>query len=163
MFRTISAALCLASLACQAASAQQSNAVLGTWTIVSVNDEKADGSKTPMYGPSPIGMLIFDAQGRYSLQLCASGRPKFAAGDRTKGTPEEYKAAVNGCNPHWGRYTIDEAGKTLLFKIEHALYANWEGTEQKRAYTITNDMLRYAVPNPPNAGANPIVIWKRAP
>ncbi|MEW6768239.1 MAG: lipocalin-like domain-containing protein [Pseudomonadota bacterium] len=142
--------------------AQQSK-LLGAWTIVSVNDERTDGSKAPLYGANPQGFLIFDSAGRYSLQLCAAERPKFAANDRTKGTPDEYKAAVQGCNPHWGHYTVDEAGKTINFKIEHAMFANWEGTEQKRSFSIESDTLRYTVPISPVGGTNPVVVWKRAP
>lgn len=138
----------------------QQNPLLGAWTIVSVNDERPGGAA--LYGADPQGLLIFDSNGRYSLQLCASGRPKFAANDRTKATAEESRAAVEGCNPHWGRYSIDETGKYIIFKIDHAMFANWEGTEQKRAFTIEAGILRYQVPNPPVGGANPVVIWKRA-
>ncbi len=141
----------------------QHNPLVGTWMIVSVNNERADGTKVPLFGPEPQGMLTFDAKGRYSLQLCSSGRPKFAANDRAKGTPEEYKAAIIGCNPHWGRYAIDEASKIITFKIDHATYANWEGTEQKRSFTLANGVLTYHVPNPETTGANAVVTWKRAP
>lgn len=141
----------------------QQNPLVGTWTIVSVNDERADGSKVPLFGPEPQGILTFDAKGRYSLQLCSSGRPKFAANNRAKATAEEYRSAVVGCNPHWGRYTVDEASKTITFNIDHALFANWENTEQKRSFTLANDELNYHVPNPDTVGANPVVIWKRAP
>ncbi|MGN6570776.1 MAG: lipocalin-like domain-containing protein [Pseudolabrys sp.] len=142
-------------------AAAQSNPLVGAWSLVSVNDERP-GSKTPLYGDNPAGLLIFDAQGRYSLQLCAGGRPKYASNDRTKGTPEEYRANAIGCNPHWGRYTLDEAKKVIVFRIEHAMFGNWESTVQNRSYAIENGMLRYSVPNPPVGGANPIVVWKKA-
>ena len=147
-------------------SAQQgvptdNNQLVGSWTLVTVNDERPDGSQVPMYGPAPVGMLIFDNSGNYSVQVCASGRPRFAANDRQKGTAEEYRAAVTGCNPHWGSYAVDPTAKVISFSIEHALYTNWEGTEQKRSYTLTGDELRYAVPNPPTAAANIVVVWKR--
>ena len=166
--RLISAATLLVvigtgSIANGHATAQQANPLVGVWTIVSVNNERPDGSKVPLFGSNPSGLLVFDAQGRYSLQLCAAGRPKFAAKDRNKGTPEEYQAAVVGCNPHWGRYTFNEAEKTIVFEIDHAIFTNWEGTQQKRSFTITDEMLKYAVPNPSEGAANPVVIWKRAP
>ena len=151
------------TFACGHTAFAQQNPLVGTWTIVSINDERADGSKVPLFGPEPQGMLIFDAEGRYSLQLCSSGRPKFAANNRAKATPEEYKTAVIGCNPHWGRYAVDEASKTITFKIDHAIFANWESTEQKRSFTLANGELKYHVPNPDTVGANPVVIWKRVP
>ena len=142
-------------------AAAQSTPLVGAWTIVSVSDVQP-GKTTPLYGEKPAGFLIFDAQGRYSLQLCATGRPKYAANDRTKGTAEEYRANAIGCNPHWGRYTHDEAKKVIVFTIEHAMFGNWESTVQNRTYTLENGTLTYAVPNPPVSGVNPVVVWKRA-
>ena len=149
--------------AAPASFSQGTASLVGTWTLVSVNDESPGGKGQPLYGPTPQGMLVFDAAGRYSLQLCAAGRPKIAANDRMKGTADEYKAAATQCNPHWGRYAMDPSGAFIVFKIDHALFANWEGTEQKRAFKLTGDTLRYEVPNPPVGGANPVVVWKRAP
>lgn len=133
----------------------------GTWEIVSANDMRADGTINPLYGPSPSGVLMFDSAGRYSLQLCAAGRPKYAAGDRQKGTPEEYRAVATGCNPHWGTYILDETSHTIVFRIEHALFTNWEGTEQKRRYALNGDQLSYQVPNAATAANNPVIVWRR--
>lgn len=103
---------------------------------------------------------MFDASGRYSLQICsAEGRPKFTSGNRLQGTPEEYKTAVHLCNPHWGRYSI--ADGNILFKIEGASFPNWEGVEQKRAFSISGDQLLYKVPAA-SARGTAEVVWKRA-
>ena len=136
--------------------------LVGTWSLVSANDERADGSKVPLYGPQPAGMLVFTPQGRYSIQVCATQRPLFAAKDRLKGTAEEYQAAVQGCNPHWGTYAVNTQDQTIVFNIEHALFTNWESTQQARKFTLEGDVLRYGVPNPAVAAANPIIVWKRA-
>jgi hypothetical protein len=134
----------------------------GTWTLVLVDNILPDGSRVELYGPSPQGILIFDAQGNYSLQILRASRPKFAANDKSQGTPEEYKAAVQGSNTHFGKYTIDDGAGTITFYIEHASYPNWEGTEQKRLFTLTNDELKYTVPTPTTgAGATGEVVWKR--
>jgi hypothetical protein len=159
-FFMIAAASVLTLVCDHAAFAQNANPLVGSWVLVSVNDERPDGFKMPLLGPDPQGLLIFDAAGLYSLQICNTGRPKFAANDRTKGTADENQAAVHGCNPHWGRYSVNEAGKTIVFKIDHAMYANWEGTEQRRSFTLTGDELRYLIPNASEAGANPVLVWK---
>ena len=144
------------------AAAQSAKDLVGTWTLVSVDNVRPDGSKVPLFGPSPQGILMFDANGRYSAQVCSTGRPKFASNDRMKGTPEENQAAVHECNPHWGRYSVNTADHVILFQIDHATYTNWEDTEQKRSFTLTSDELKYTVPNPSATGANPVVVWKRA-
>ena len=86
---------------------------------------------------------------RHRGQICSPRFTKFAANNRMAGTPEEYKAAVHGCNPHWGHYSV--AHRAITFKIEHAMYANWEGTEQKRPFTIKGDELTYKVQRRPLA------------
>src|SRR5206468_12705319 len=101
------------------AFAQQMKDLVGTWSAVSNENSIPEGKKLLPFGPSPVGMLTFDTEGRYSLQICNPDRPKFA-GTRIAGTAEENKAAVQGCNPHWGRYTV--ADGAVVFKIEHALY-----------------------------------------
>lgn len=133
--------------------------LVGTWTVVSIVNTQPDGKKVETFGSKPVGILTFDAQGRYNLQVCRTGRAKFAANSREKGTPEENQAAVLGCNPHWGKYTV--ADGAINFQIEHAMYPNWEGTTQKRTYTIKGDVLTYNVPAA-SAGGTSEVVWKRA-
>jgi hypothetical protein len=136
--------------------------LIGTWTLVLVDNILPDGSRVELYDPSPQGILMFDAHGNYSLQILRASRVKFAANDKSQGTLEEYKAAVQGSNTHFGKYTIDESNGTITFYIEHASYPNWEGTEQKRLYTLNNNELKYTVPTPTTgAGATGEVVWKR--
>jgi hypothetical protein len=134
----------------------------GTWTLVSVDNVLRDGTRVQPYGANPQGILMFDHEGRYSLQIFRSGRARFASGDKSQGTAEEYKATVEGTNSHFGRYSIDEAGRVITFRIEHASFPNWEGTEQKRSFTRTGDELRYTVPTT-TAGGGVVgeVVWRR--
>jgi len=141
--------------------------LVGSWTLVLVDNVQPDGSRVHLYGERPEGLLVLDADGRYSLEIFSADRPRFAAGDKAKGTPEEYRAAAQGSNAHFGRYRVD--GSSLIFQIDHASYPNWEGTEQKRPFTLTGDELRYTVPTPTTgagaagaAGVTGEVVWKRA-
>jgi hypothetical protein len=45
--------------------------LVGTWKLVSVLTEQ-DGRKFDAYGPNAKGLLVFDANGRYSIILVAS-------------------------------------------------------------------------------------------
>ena len=60
------------------------------------------------------------------------------------------------------RYTISEPDKTITYQIERSSYPNWDGTEQKRPFTVTADELRYTSPAPSSGGAAAQLIWKRA-
>jgi hypothetical protein len=106
---------------------------------------------------------MFDAAGRYSLQIVSAGRPKFAANDKRQGTPEEYRAAVQETNAQFGRYAINDAERKLTFRVEHASFPNWERTEQKRSFTLVGDRLKYTVLAPTTGGgAVGEVEWRQA-
>jgi lysophospholipase L1-like esterase len=140
------------------------NPLVGTWTLVLVDNVRPDGSRIHLYGPRPSGLLMFDAGGRYGLQIVSAGRPPFAANDKSRGTADEYQAAVQGSNAHFGTYAVDEAKGTITFRIEHASFPNWEGTEQSRSFSLVGDRLKYTVPAPTTGGgAVGEVEWQRAP
>jgi hypothetical protein len=139
-----------------------SASLVGTWKVVLVDNILPDGSRIQLYGPNPQGILTFDASGHYSLQIMRADRPRFAANDKSKGTPEEYQAAVQGTNAHFGTYSVGEDGRSIVFHIEHASFPNWEGIEQKRPFTLAGDDLTYAVPTPTTgAKVTGEVKWKR--
>ena len=82
--------------------------LVGAWTYVSVDTVRPDGSRTPMYGPNPQGLVIFDGHGHYALVNARAGQPKFTSNDRMKGTPVENEAVVHGSIAHFGRYIVKE-------------------------------------------------------
>jgi hypothetical protein len=134
--------------------------LVGTWTYVSVDTIRPDGSRVPMYGPNPTGLAVFDSNGRYILMTARSGQPKFASNNRTEGTPEEYKAVVQGSIAHFGRYAVNEADKTITFHIETSTFPNWNGAEQKRPFTLTGDILKWTTAA--SSGGSAEVVLKRA-
>jgi hypothetical protein len=135
----------------------------GTWTLVLVDNINPDGRRTQPYGEKPQGILIFDKDGNYALQILRTQRAKFVSGDKTKGTPDENRSLVLGSNSHFGRYSINAVDNTITFQIEHAFFPNWEGTEQKRSFTLSEKEFKYTVPTTTNgAGVSGEVIWKRA-
>lgn len=118
----------------------------GVWAMASAYEIKADGTRTTNYGEHPNGLLMIDKSGRYSLQIFRPNRPKFASGDKTRGTPEEYREAVLGSSTHTGWISIDAAQGQLTFKIDAASYPNWEGAQQVREYVFKDGVLMYSVP-----------------
>jgi hypothetical protein len=126
--------------------------MLGTWTAFAVDNVLEDGSKVQSYGANPSGMLMLDAQGRFSLTLIRSDLPKFASNNRDLGTPEENKAVIQGSLANIG---------TLVLRIENSSFPNWKGTEQKRLIaTITRDELKWQNPAASNGGTAQL-IWRR--
>jgi Lipocalin-like domain len=146
------------------ASEQQLLSLEGTWIMTSAYEILADGTRTTNYGEHPNGLLMVDKDGRYSLQIFRPTRPKFTSGDKTRGTPEEYREAVLGSSTHTGRVILDPVKAKLTFKIDAASYPNWEGAQQVRDYTFKDGILTYSVPA--TASGNGTVaysIWQHAP
>jgi len=117
--------------------------IVGTWTYASVDTVRPDGSRVPMFGPNPRGRAVFDNNGRYMLMTARADQSKFASNNRAEGSPEEYKAVVQGSIAHFGRYTVNEADKTITFHIDTSTFPNWNGVEQKRPFTLTGDELKW--------------------
>lgn len=145
------------------AQQEELNSLQGTWTMESAYEIKADGTRTATYGEHPKGLLIIDAEGRYSLQIFRVGRPSFASGDKARGTSEEYREAVLGSSTHYGTVTIDPAKHQLIFKIEAASFPNWEGKTQLRDYGYQDSLLTYAVPaSASGSGTVAYSVWRRS-
>lgn len=156
--------LCFASallvFVARADAAVPAPSLAGTWSLVAADVLHADGTRARDYGAAPKGLLLIDAQGRYSLQIFKAERPRFVSGDKLTATPAEFEAAVLGSSTHFGTISIDPAGGTLTFHIENASFPNWEGTAQQRSYKLEGDELSYRVPARPD-GNTPISIWRR--
>ena len=149
-----SAAFAFAALAIPAGdtAAQTMKSVAGTYSIVKV---AAD------YGENPRGTMILTADGHYSIFVARATLPKFASGSRVKGTAEEMKAVTLGSIAHIGKYSIDDGGKAITFRIATSTFPNWDGTTQKRPMKISGDTMTYTVAAPSAGGAPGEVVWRR--
>ena len=134
----------------------------GTWVMDSAYELHPDGTRSTNYGEHPLGLLSVDSAGRYNLQIFRIGRPTFASGDKTRGTPDEYRQAVVGSSTHFGTVAIDHMKHQLVFDVKAASFPNWEGKRQLRDYTFRDGVLSYAVPA--GASGNGVIaysVWRR--
>jgi hypothetical protein len=157
------AALGLALLASDAVGQQKSlkDQFVGTWTFVSVVETRADGSRIDRLGSNPKGLFMFDASGHYAQFITRSDIPKFAAATVDQGTAEENKAVLAGFIAGFGTYTVNEADKMLITRVEGNVFPNLVGTDQKRIIvSLTADELKYTNPAT-SLGAKAEVTWKR--
>ncbi|MGK6320196.1 lipocalin-like domain-containing protein [Sphingomonas sp. DT-204] len=129
----------------------------GTWEMVSAYEILADGRRITTYGEHPNGLLMIDRAGRYSLQIFRPTRARFATGDKTRGSADEYREAVLGSSTHFGRVAVDVAHHQLVFDVEAASFPNWEERRQVRDYSYRDGLLRYAVPA--SASGNGTIAW----
>ena len=136
--------------------------LVGTWTFVSAVETSKDGAKSDRWGPNPKGLIIFDANGRYSFMISRSDLPKFAVNNVHQGTAEENKAVVQGIIATIGTWSVDEATKTITTNIEAGSFPNLNGNSQKRVITsLTADELKYTNPAS-TTGTVAEAVWRRA-
>ena len=156
------ALLVISALALGAGTALAEGAkdLVGTWQLVSNVVTKPDGSKTDQFGPNPHGIIYFESNGHYVLSIMRDGLPKFAGKGRMKGTPEEYKAIVQGSISHFGTYEVE--GDKIVFHVAYATFPNWDGSTSKRPFKISGDELQFFVPSASaGAGSSSVVTLKR--
>jgi Lipocalin-like domain len=137
-----------------ASSAEQ---LIGYWTLVSVTNEK-DGKITETFGPNPKGLFIFDRSGRYVVLQFKADIPKFASNSRDKGTPEENRAVVQGSSVHYGTYTVNEKEGSFAVRPEAATFPNWVGIDQKRSFSISDDVLMITNPSGSTGGTSKLIL-----
>ena len=142
------------------ALAQGAKGLTGSWTLVTNVTTDATGKKEANYGDKPMGQVTFSSNGRYTLLISRPDLPKFAGNNRAKGTPEENKAVVGGMIAHYGTYKVDDKAKAIVFHIEASSFPNWNGTEQKRPYSVTATELKWNTPAA-SGGGSADLVWKR--
>ena len=142
-----------------AASAQTSD-IVGTWVLSKAEKLLPDGTRISDYGDNPHGLVVFTADGYYSVQIYRADRLKFSSGDKLKGTPEEYKETSLTTSVHFGTYILDPAKHTITFHIDRSSFPNQDDTTQIRPYEMNGDELSWKVAPRPD-GSIPITILRR--
>jgi hypothetical protein len=134
--------------------------LVGSWTLLSWEQKKGDGTKLERYGASPKGIAFFDDGDRYIITVMRSDRTKYTSNALWQGTPDENKETADGTITYFGTYSISEADSSIAIHIEGSSFPNWNGTNQKRFVAIAGEQLTLTV-RP--AGEDVVdVIWKRA-
>ena len=114
-----------------------------------------------MEGRDLKGLVIFTDNGRMSVQYITD-YPKIASKDRMKTTPEEEKAVAHGVLSYLGTYTVNEADKTISYRIESSSFPNQvTGMDAKRVATLTGDELKLDNPGR-TAGGRTVIVLRRA-
>jgi lipocalin-like protein len=133
--------------------------LVGTWRYVSSTAKLAD--RGPLWGTNPGSLLIFTENGRFSWQVFRSDRPRFASNDRRNGTTDENRRTIQGSLAYFRTYSVNEADKLLISRIEGSTFPNSEGEEQKRMITrLTDDDLVYTN-RETTLGATVEAVWRR--
>ena len=161
---TTTALVCLAvGLSASDALAQQKSVkeqLVGTWTLVSSDQVRPDGTKLRQFGSDPKGINVFDANGRFFVMIASADNLQIASIGRSKTNSEEDGLIVESI-AYYGTYTVNEAEKVINLHLEASTFPNLVGTDQKRIITsLTADELRYSNPAAMR-GVQVRQVWKR--
>ena len=134
--------------------------LVGTWSLISHEASRPDGSKVFPYGANPKGIAVFDAGGHFIISVMRSDRPNYAKGLPSLGSPEENKATAESTMTYFGTYSMGETGRDISIHIEASSFPNWNGNDQTRGFIIAGDQLTLIARALPTGGTAE-VIWKR--
>jgi hypothetical protein len=155
----VSVAMALTHATAQGVSKIDKATLVGSWTLVSINNTLPDGKIMQGFG-SNDGVVVFEANGRFVQALARSDLPKFASNNRSTGSPDENKAVIQGSLTLFGTYTVTDDG-ALTLRMERSTFPNWNGTDQKRTITsLTANELKWHNPGA-SIGGTTETVWKR--
>lgn len=143
------------------AEPQSQSWIVGTWVLTAADKLLPDGSRVADYGPNPHGLCIFTSDGHYSLQIYRAERLKFSSGERSNGTPEEYKDVSLSMSVSFGKYSIDPVKKTISFHRDRSSVPNLDDTTGVDPYELNGDELSWKV-DARKDGSIPITVLRRA-
>lgn len=124
----------------------------GTWTLLAAYLDLPGGGRFDYFGPDPKGRIIFDPAGSMTALLTAGAR----SGDGA--------ALFGSMLAYTGRFTAD--GTNFVTHVDAAWVPAWEGSEQRRDYTIAGDRLTIRTPPGPHpaypeADVSAVLEWRR--
>jgi hypothetical protein len=162
---TTTTLLCLAvSLSASDSLAQQKTLkeqLVGTWTLVSSDQVRPDGSKLKQFGANPKGINVFDANGRFFVMIASADNSKIASKDPSKTNSEEDGLIVKSI-AYYGTYTVNEEVNVISLHLDASTFPNQVGIDQKVTITsLTAGELKYSSPAA-ISGVQVYQVWKRA-
>jgi hypothetical protein len=92
--------------------------LLGTWTLVSSDQIRPDGSKLKQFGANPKGINAFDANGRFFVMIASAHNSQIAARDLTRANSEEISGLIAESIAYYGTHLVDEADEVVILHLD---------------------------------------------
>jgi hypothetical protein len=136
--------------------------LVGTWTLVSSDQVRPDGSRLQQFGANPTGVNVFGANGRFFVLIASADDSKIASNNPNKTNSEEGGGLIPKSMAYYGTYLVNETEKVVMLHLEASTFPNLVGTDQKRIIiSLTAAELRYSNPVAMR-GLQVHQVWKRA-
>jgi len=140
--------------------------LVGTWELFHREDRTESGEvrREPSLGEDPIGLLVYDAGGRFSAQFMMRNRTGEDPVSTVPGSGGRNNSrAVNGYDAYFGRYTVDERTHMVTQTLEGALAAENVGIVVTRKMVVEGDQLTLRLPTTSMGGESVVrtLKWRR--
>lgn len=134
----------------------------GSWMLVSMSYENANGEIVHLYGENPIGILTYDDNGYMNAQMGFRYRSNFTTESLGDGNPEEIMSAYKSYMAYFGRYYEKEPG-VIVHHVEGCLFPNWQHRDEIRYAKIEDNLLVISTPKIEFENHSIVIkaIWKR--
>jgi hypothetical protein len=131
-------AACLLTSKATAQQALLKDQLIGTWSLVAASDVYENGRSVDDWGPTVKGAISYDANGRFSWIII---------GEKAISKSGSPRVADRMAIAYIGSYSVDEATKTVTYKIERGSNSQLDGLSRKASIIIQgNGMKQIATP-----------------
>ncbi len=142
---------------CSNVCAADSDALIGTWRLVTWQVIAENEAPQNIFGANPKGYLILTREGR-SMVLTSADERKGGMGDPERAALHRSMLAYSG------KYRIE--GDDLITTVDVSWNEDWNGTEQRRRFRIEGDrLLIESAPAPSILSLGKIdfrrIVWER--
>ncbi len=131
------------------------NRFVGTWRLISFEEDLPDGHLSYPYGRNPVGLLIYDSSGNMAVQIMKPDRPALSSTESTGMSDGRLKESIEGFTAFWGTYEIDEVQGIITHYVKGHLWASSIGKELKREYEFSGKQLIL------KPGSTRRIVWER--
>lgn len=142
-----------------------SQALIGTWRLVSREDRTASGERRidPALGADPIALLVYDRAGNFAAQFMKRDRQAASQPPATASGPNNSRA-VGGYDAYFGSYTVDDAAGTVTQRLVGSLSPENVGMVLTRSMRVSADELTIQLDTASADGTAVVrtLRWKRA-
>jgi hypothetical protein len=139
--------------------------LVGAWVLETYEAEDPDGTVREPFGPAPLGLLVYGADGRMAVQAMDLRRPRWERHASEAERRAQITAGADGYIAYAGRYEVEAGGgpPTVVHHVEISLVPNWVGRAQRRQAVLDSDRLRLTAESIEVAGRTtiPRLTWRR--
>jgi hypothetical protein len=131
----------MASIMSEAASLEQHagkpgccEPFLGSWSLISAEHVLPNGEVLKPFGDSPLGSILYQADGHMSAQVSVGNPGKLASDDPSQASVEEASEAWRTYLGYWGSFQVFAQEGIVVHSVEGSSFPNWIGTELVRHF-----------------------------